>query len=202
MYKTQEKILINNNDLTPEMERIRSGGKQLFRRKGLDREFTSSENADVILQHERPEMYAELIDGKWYWVNGCAECNGEPRDWMTYIECDKHNVCRTCSIPRKKLKDIPYAGKNGWQCNPCADAAHKAKRAAALEAMAEKDYDEWDYRNNDNIVCPHCEFSWSPDGDPATDGNETCSLCGGEYSLAVEYSVEYSTEVVGKRVTA
>ena len=196
-----EKFLINDSRITADMERVRSSVKQLFRRKGLDNKFTTEDNADVILIPERRELFAELIDGQWYWVNGCAKCNGKLRDWMSYIECEEHDVCRTCGISRKKLKDIPYAGRYGWQCQPCSLSASEDKRQVALESVAVKKYDEQDYLRQDKVICPHCGNSYEPDSGTG-DGKEVCELCGGEYELEVEYSATYSTTVVGERITA
>ena len=129
------KTLIENDKLTPKMERVRSGSTQLFRRKGLDNKFTEESNADVVLEPPRPELYAELIEGQWYWVNGCAECNGKPRDWMTYVECEKHNVCRTCGVSRQQLKGAVMGGRNGWQCRPCHITEAEINKKAALQAV-------------------------------------------------------------------
>jgi len=191
-------ILIEDDRLTPDMGRIRSGSTQLFRRKGLDNKFTSTENADVILEPSNRELYAELLDGKWYWINGCAECNGKPRDWTTYIECEKHNVCRTCSIPRKELKEPPWGGKHGWQCKPCADVERKAKKIAALETIEKKEYDAWDYKYTDEVLCPHCGTEQNTEyGDG---GERECRLCNGKFSLEIDHAVKYSTEVIGDRI--
>ncbi len=196
-----EKILIENDKLTPEMERIRSGRTQLFRRKGLDNNFTSKDNADVILTHENKAMYAKLIDGKWYWVSGCAECNGKPRDcWGSYIECEKHDVCKICAKPRSDFKEAVWGGKDGWKCNSCQEVLDAEVRRAAFEKLASKEYDEWDFRGTDNIVCPHCGSSYNHDCDIPED-KEECRVCGGEYNVEPEYSVTFSTSVVGKRLT-
>ena len=114
--------LILDKRLTPTMERVRCGKTQMFREKNPDdRSFISVENADVILVHPTDvAMYAELIDGKWYWITGCAECKGEPRDWLSYIECDKHNRCCRCGINRENIKDISvWGGKRGWTRVEC-----------------------------------------------------------------------------------
>lgn len=141
----QAPILINEPLLTPDMKRTRSGATQLFRKDYKDRQFTSEENADVVLRPPERHLFAELIGGQWCWVNGCAECNGKPRDWMTYIECDKHDVCRTCKTPRSQLTESPWGGKHGWQCKPCAEIEHEAEKVEALAAMPEE-HDEIDYR--------------------------------------------------------
>ena len=190
------KTLINDDRLAGDLDRIRSGSTQQFYRKGL-----RERNHVLSLEPPRKELYAELIDGEWYWVNGCAECNGKPRDWMTYVECDEHNVCRTCKIKRADLKESPWGGKHGWQCAPCAKKEMEAKKQAALEAVASKEYDEWDFRHTDNVVCPHCTSSYEPDCE-TPEGEEVCETCGGAYSVEPEYTVTYTTKVVGERLLA
>ena len=107
----KDKELINDERLTLTMKRIRNGKTQMFREKNKDdRTSINRDNSDVILEHEDKAMYAELFDEKWYWVSGCAECNGKERDWMSYVECEKHDRCSSCSINRKvplAARDIP-----------------------------------------------------------------------------------------------
>jgi len=120
--KFKEKI--NDNRLTSDMKRSRSGKTQLFRKDYGDNDFTSRENADVILEHELPEMYAELIDGEWYWVKECAHCEDAMnyRENWSYQWCDKHNVCIDCGISRKELTKIPWRVSNGaFQCQECQE---------------------------------------------------------------------------------
>tara|TARA_R110000744_G_scaffold7716_1_gene26676 strand:- start:288 stop:599 length:312 start_codon:yes stop_codon:yes gene_type:complete len=103
MIEQLQEIL--DSRLTPTMERIRSGRKQLFREKNVkDMSFIRDDNCDLCLEHENKAMYAELIDNKWYWVNGCGSCKGKGRDFRTYIECEEHDICNSCSIPRKEIK--------------------------------------------------------------------------------------------------
>jgi len=190
------KILIEDDRLTPNMERVRSGSTQLFRPKetGHQREFLSAKNATVTLTPPSKELYAEPdeTDGRWYWVSGCAECNGKPRDWMTYIECDKHNVCRTCKCHRSALTEAPWGGKNGWQCNPCASREHEERKAAALAAVNGTDIDH-DY--TDNPVCPYCGTEAYSD-ESFEDGDELeCGVCDGKFAVTgVHFSVSYSTQ--------
>lgn len=158
-----------------------------------------TEDADVLIRAPRKELYADLIEGQWCWVNGCPECHGEEPRWA-YIKCDKHDVCITCRTPRKELTEIPWGHRKGFQCKPCADAEHKAERNAALARVANKEYDALDYLDNDRVVCPHCEHAYDPDGE-VPEGEETCELCGGVFRVEPEYSVTFSTEVVGERVT-
>ena len=114
MEKTMNTIEeINHPKLTRTMERVRSGKKQLFREKDpKNRSFISKENADLILQHERKEMYAELIEGKWYWINGCEKCKGN-FDKYSYVVCEKHDVCESCGISRSKYSGTAWGRLNG-----------------------------------------------------------------------------------------
>jgi len=212
-----KKVLkINDERLAAYEKRTRSGAEQVFYTGDDARDFAryraerGNESHGVVM-HDKPDtiriqppekhFYAQLIDGEWWWLNGCAECNGRPRDWMTYIECDKHNVCRTCKTPRSEIKETPWGGKHGWQCKPCADIDAKNLKQEMLQSVADKEYDEWDYSCCDEVTCPHCSSTYEPD-ESANDGNEVCDVCGGEYSLEVEHSVSYTTTVVGERLKA
>jgi len=192
--------LINDKRLTPTMQRIRSGRTQLFREKNKDdRSFISDENCDVSLAHENKEMYAELIDGHWYWVSGCEECNGRKRDsFKSYIECEKHDVCSSCGISRKDIKDgSVWGGGPGWTCNSC----HESERLAIRnEAFAKLDGEEPDCDYCDEIVCPHCGSTMCKD-DIYESQDMECYVCDGEFSLEVDYIASYSTTAKGERIT-
>lgn len=198
--KTKE--LIKDKRLTPTMERIRSGTTQLFREKNKnDRTFINRENSDVILDHENKEMYAELIDDKWYWVSGCYECNGKERDTvMSYIECETHDVCRKCSKSRKEFEDAVWGGVNGWTCKPCKEAKDLEVRIEAFEKFNHEDYSKYHFMFNDDIICPHCGSKIGND-DIHESQDLDCYVCEGEISLEVEYTATYSTSIKGKRIT-
>lgn len=194
-------ILIEDERLTPTMERVRSGRTQLFREKNKDnRTFIDRENADVVLEHENKEMYAKLIDGLWYWVSGCAECVGKERDWMTYIECDKHDRCSVCSISRKEIKGAVWGGPKGWTCNPCQETKKLEIRRAAFENFNKQKFDEFDFHCMDEIKCPHCGSEIDNDDLHKSEDIE-CGVCEGEIELEVDYTASYSTSIKGKRVT-
>jgi len=196
-------------------ERTRSGSEQIFYTGNDERDFDryraegGTQKAGVKM-HDKPDTirihppekhyYAQLIDGEWWWVNGCYQCNGRPRDWMSYVECEKHDVCRTCKLTRAKLTEPPWGGKKGWQCKPCAEAEREALKRERLEAVASKEYNEWDYYGNDKIVCPHCESNYERDCD-VPEGDEICEVCGGEYTVEPEYSVTFTTKCKGERLT-
>ena len=215
-HKDKKICKIQDPRLAGYTNRTRSGSHQVFYTGNDSRDFDryhaeGGASNHSVKMHDKPDTiqlepsekhhYAELIDGEWWWLNGCAECNGNPRDWMTYIECDKHNVCRSCRASRSEITEPPWGGKSGWQCVPCANAEKAALKLERLQAMAAKEYDEWDYQNQDEVICPHCEYSFQPDSDDP-DGSEQCEVCDGEYTVDTEYSRTFSTTVVGERVVA
>ena len=175
----------------------------MFREPNIDSCFTSEENADVVLEHPTDvAMYAELIDEEWYWVTGCAECKGEERDWMLYVECDKHNRCCECGTNTKDLAEgvTRWGGKLGWQCSTCKDARDVEIREEAFETFNENEFDEWDYYDTDNIKCPHCGSEIYNDDIYESEDTE-CGVCEGEVHIEVNHSVTYTTSIKGKRIT-
>ena len=188
--------LINDKRLTPTMERIRSGSTQLFREWNKDdHTFIGIENCDVKLNHENKEMFAELIDGKWYWVSGCSECNGKPRG-HSYIECEKHDVCSSCGCSRKDAGNGVWGGMYGWTCNSCKEANDSEMRREAFEKL---DGEDPDCSYQDKIICPHCGSEVSNDDIHESQDME-CYVCEGEFSLEVEWTPSYSTTVKGDRI--
>jgi len=149
----------------------------------------------IRLQPPELHYYSELIDGEWWWVNGCSECNGLERNWTTYVECENHNVCRTCKIPRSEFTGTAWAGKTGWQCDPCKIKEHEKAKAAALAAMPEE-FDDWDYRGDDNVRCPYCnlEFEDSGNGELYKSGSQEieCGRCDNKFTLEIEFSPSYT----------
>lgn len=193
----KDKVKITDNRLTPTMERIRNGRTQMFREKNPeDRNFISSENCDLEIEHENKAMYAQLIDGEWYWVSGCSECNGEKRG-RSYIECEEHDVCSCCGVSRKEIKEAVWGGSKGWTCNSCKEEKDAEVRREAFEKL---DGEEPDCSYTDEIICPHCGSKVY--GDDVHESQDLeCSVCEGELSVSVEYTVSYSTEIKGKRIT-
>lgn len=195
-----EKELINDPRLTPKMERVRSGSKQYFKERKEGDRSSASDNADVILEHPTDvAMYAELIDGQWYWVTGCAECKGEERDWMSYVECDKHNRCSVCSTNTKDLAEgvVRWGGKRGWTCGICKEARDLERKR---EAFAKLDGEEPDCDYTDEPICPHCGTQLSSDELYESQDME-CYVCEGEIEVEVDYSRYFTTKVKGKRIT-
>tara|TARA_R110000772_G_C13310322_1_gene440453 strand:- start:36648 stop:37310 length:663 start_codon:yes stop_codon:yes gene_type:complete len=201
---------IDDDRLKGYTKRTRSGRTQVFYIGSDSRDFDhynkdGGGSKHGVKMHDKPDTinleppeihyYAELIEGEWWWVNGCAECNGQPRDWMTYIECEKHNVCRTCKITRSELTEPPWGGKHGWQCVPCSSREHEEKKSEALAAMPEE-YDKWDYYNLDTVCCPHCnlEVEDSGDGELYKDGGQEidCGRCDNTFTLTTEFTPTYT----------
>lgn len=146
-------------------------------------------------------LYAERIDGAWYWVSGCAKCTGSGERY-SYSVCDMHDVCRKCSTHRSKLTETPWGHPDGFTCKPCQDAEDAVAKAAALAKVADTDYDEWDYRNQDECKCPHCATVIHIETEDYGDKNMECDTCNGLFELTTEYSVSFTTKVIGERITA
>jgi hypothetical protein len=204
--------VINDPRLDGYTQRMRNGSTQTFYHGDDHRDFEryrtegGPSNSSEIKMHDKPDtiyieppekhIYAELIDGQWYWVNGCGSCNGKQRDWTTYIECDKHNVCASCGCSRSQLTEAPWGGKNGWVCKPCADIEDAARKAKALERVADYEYNEWDFYSNDEITCPHCKATIESDGDDygCDSDDRECHDCGNTFELTAVHSVTWTTK--------
>ena len=66
-----------------------------------------------------------------------------------------------------------------------------------------EDYDESDYIYNDTVICPRCG---SDNGTESvvyeeTEQEQDCCVCKGKYKLTLNFTVDYSTEVIGERLT-
>lgn len=201
----------NTKILIPEIsgewtERLRSGSTDIWNhalhgkphRNGLP---------EVRLAPPEVGLYAERIDSAWYWVSGCAKCNGTGEQW-NYSVCDKHDVFRLCSIHRSKLTETPWSHPDGWTCKSCQDAEDAQAKAAALALalalakVAEGEYNEWDYRCQDECKCPHCATVIHIESEDYGDKKMECDTCGGSFELVTEYSVSFTTTVIGERITA
>ena len=197
--------LIIDERLNSELTRTRSGSTQCFYNKSVTKN-PHIDGYEFKLSHDLPEMYAEKIEGKWYWVNGCSHCD---RSQTAYVCCDKHNVCLTCSTPRNEISGNAWGRTNNqWQCSPCHDAEKTSARNDALNRVARAveesgEYDQWEYSAQDNIKCPHCATKYEPcTADGVPEGNEVCSTCDGVFEVEPEYSITYTTRVVGESLTA
>ena len=195
----------NTKILIPEIpgewtQRLRSGKTNIWNEARHGKPHTNG-LPEVRLDPPEVGLYAERIDGAWYWVSGCAKCNGSGEKY-SYSVCDKHNVCRLCSTHRSKLTEAPWGHPEGFTCKPCQDAEDADAKAAALAKVAETDYDEWDYRNLDECKCPHCATVIHIETEDYRDQNMECGTCGGLFGLQIECEPSFTTTVIGERVTA
>ena len=195
----------NTKILIPEIpgewtQRLRSGKTNIWNEARHGKPHTNG-LPEVRLDPPEVGLYAERIDGAWYWISGCAKCNGSGEKY-SYSVCDKHNVCRLCSTHRSKLTEAPWGHPEGFTCKPCQDAVDAVAKAAALAKVAESDYDEWDYRNLDECKCPHCATVIHIETEDYGDKNMECDTCDGLFELTIEYSVTFTTKVIGERITA
>jgi len=189
----------NTKILIPEIpgewtERSRNGHKNIWN-NGWHGQPHKNGLPTVTLEPPEKGLYAERIDGAWYWVSGCSRCN-ERGEKFGYIPCDKHNACIRCNTHRSMLTDIPWGHADGFICKPCADAEHAAAKEAALAQAAEAGHDEYDCMNTDEIICPHCASKLSSDDRHKNEAEATCEVCDGLYSLELDYSVTYTTSKV------
>ncbi|NNA37270.1 hypothetical protein HBO97_22380 [Pseudomonas lundensis] len=195
----------NTKILIPEIpgewtQRLRSGKTNIWNEARHGKPHTNG-LPEVRLDPPEVGLYAERIDGAWYWISGCAKCNGSGEKY-SYSVCDKHNVCRLCSTHRSKLTEAPWGHPEGFTCKPCQDAEDADAKAAALAKVAETDYDEWDYRNLDECKCPHCATVIHIETEDYRDQNMECGTCGGLFGLQIECEPSFTTTVIGERVTA
>ena len=181
-------------------QRLRSGNTNIWNEARHGKPHTNG-LPEVRLDPPEVGLYAELIDGAWYWISGCAKCNGSGEKY-SYSVCDKHNVCRLCSTHRSKLTEAPWGHPEGFTCKPCQDAVDAVAKAAALAKVAESDYDEWDYRNLDECKCPHCATVIHIETEDYGDKNMECDTCDGLFELQIEFEPNFTTTVIGERVTA
>lgn len=191
-----EPLLKGRSDLT----RMRNGRKQQFY-ESCQR--SCKEAPFLEITHELPEMYAELIDGEWWWVNGCAYCDDAHPDEkgrpFSYQLCDKHNVCGRCGQHRSVFKE-PVWGRSdmAFCCNACQKLEDETNKQEALRSTFEKfpkldeDYHHW---REDNIKCPYCLTEIEDDEGSHSNGETECECpnCGEDFTVSAEISIEYTT---------
>ncbi len=177
---------IENDKLTPDMQLSRSGSTMLFRKDYGDRQFANEKNSDVVIKAPRPELVARLIDNEWCWVNECPECIGK-EPVFPYVKCEKHNVCVTCGIKRKDLKETPWGHRNGFVCKPCEDARVKS----IIDAFQATEINEDDFNYRSDVKCLYCGYEFYPDDFYET-GTLECGNCSNELHVEVEYEPYYT----------
>ena len=187
---------INHPGLVPGMERVRSGSTMLFRVKPEGcRSFLSRENSDVIIEAPEKHMYAKEIEGEWFWVNGCSDCDPEQ---SYYIRCVKHNVCKHCKCNPEDAVEKWGANNNGWLCLSCKTKEEDNARKEAFDNFDEENYSPTDFHYESEVTCPYCgivdEYFEPENINFDNKVNRTCGTCQSTYSLTVSMSVDYSTD--------
>lgn len=152
---------------------------------------------EVRLEPPARGLYAERIDGAWYWVCGCEKCLGNEGK-HSYITCYEHDRCELCHVHREQITETPWGWNGGWACEPCVSAEKARRKTEALAAAAAAGHDRWACMNQDEVVCPYCaskhEAYFESDSDAAR--IQTCDVCDGKYTVEVEYSPSYTTKKV------
>lgn len=178
---------LNDPRIHPDkVNRTRSGPRQEFRIKNK-----RSLDGDFYIDPPERHFYLEPEGDGWKWVNGCSECNGEPRDWMTYVECEKHNVCQFCGCSPKEAGTC-WGSKKGWICQKCVDIRHEQDKIEALAAMPDE-FNDWDYHNVHTITCPYCAYQFSDSWEHSNDEDESheCPRCDNTFTVTAIHSLTF-----------
>lgn len=170
-------------------QRTRSGSTQVWN----DARHHSSEFPEVRLQAPQRGLFADRIDGAWYWVCGCEKCLGSGKAF-NYSPCDEHDRCVTCRCTPAELTETPWGGcDGGWRCRPCQDRLDAEAKETALAASAASGHSEDDCCSTNEIICPYCATEQSSDDRYDSATGLKCGTCGGEFDLEVEWTASYTT---------
>lgn len=137
-------------------------------------------------------LFAERIDGAWWWVCGCEKCLGNPEK-DSYSVCEEHDRCVSCNCTRAELTETPWGVRGGWRCKPCQQSLDAARKAQALAAAAASGHSEDDCTYTDKILCPYCASEQSSDDLHESQKGMTCDVCDGQFDLEIEYTASYTT---------
>lgn len=128
-----------------------------------------------------------------------------PGEWTERSRSGQKRIWNDGWHGRPHRNGLPYveltAPEKGFICKPCRDPEDATARAAALAKVAEAEYDEWDYRAQDECKCPHCATVIHIESKDYGDKNMDCDTYGGLFSLQLEHSVTFTTTVIGERIT-
>ena len=170
-------------------QRTRSGSTQVWN----DARHKNDGLPEVRLNPPRRGLFADRIDGAWYWVCACEKCLGSGKAF-NYSPCDEHDRCVTCHCTRAELTEIPWGGcDGGWRCRPCQDRMDAERKATALAAAEAKGHSEDDCWATSKIICPYCATDQSDDDRHDSAKGLECGTCGGVFDLEVEWTPSYTT---------
>jgi len=117
---------------------------------------------------------------------GCPACGPQDK-WDPFAKyCDIHNVCISCGINRKDLKDTPWGtSKGAFLCAPCQVVNRKTGIKDRIKQGFEHEY-------TDEVVCPCCGYEHQ-DSFEMGDGEMKCPECDATFVMERIVSVDYST---------
>ncbi|MGQ8875908.1 hypothetical protein ACUTR7_00240 [Delftia sp. NA_296.1] len=168
-------------------QRTRSGSTQVWNdpwhKTGLP---------EVRMEPPTKGLFADRIDGAWYWVCACEKCLGTDKSY-NYSPCEAHDRCVTCNCTRADLTEAPWGVQGGWRCKPCQDRLDAARKAEALAAAEAKGHSEDDCVYTSDIICPYCATKQNSDDRHESAHGLECDTCGGKFDLEVEWSPSYTT---------
>lgn len=154
--------------------------------------FHSTGLPEVSLQAPQKGLYAERIDGAWYWVCNCPKCLGKD-SFCSFNQCETHDRCVSCNCSRDQLTEAPWGVSGGWRCKPCQSKIHEAHKVHALENAAASGHSEDDCHYTDKILCPYCATEQSDDERHDSKKGLVCGVCDGKFDLEVEWTASYTT---------
>jgi hypothetical protein len=169
-------------------QRTRSGSTQVWNdpwhKTGLP---------EVRMEPPTKGLFADRIDGAWYWVCACEKCLGTGKSY-NYSPCEAHDRCVTCNCSRAELAEAPWGARDGgWRCKPCQEKLDAARKAEALAAAEANGHSEDDCVYTSDIICPYCATKQNSDARHESAQGLECGTCGGKFDLEVEWSPSYTT---------
>lgn len=124
----------------------------------------------------------------------CPTCRGV-RPGVGEKQCEKHDVCVQCGIPRKELTEIPWGHEYGFLCQPC----NRINEQKAIDDYQATNPDPLEFEHRYDVKCPFCGFESDPSslsGGQCEDGAEIdfeCPNCSSTMKVEVDISVHFTT---------
>ncbi|RLC69235.1 MAG: hypothetical protein DRH97_00045 [Chloroflexi bacterium] len=126
----------------------------------------------------------------------CYVCEGNTPTWIDHDRCEKHDVCLTCGINRKDLKEPPWGDEKGFVCKSCEEQTVKDK----VDSFQATEPEEMDLYSNDKIICPNCGEEHESDGESTAFYSEDshdfdCGECNTTFVVETRMSFSYQTSI-------